>query len=286
MCRLFGFRSAINSSAHTSLLAAKNALAQQSVQHRDGWGLAYYVDRYPHLVRSEKQALEDSLFAELSTVVETRCLLAHIRAATAGKVSVLNCHPFQHGAWTFAHNGKITGFTDAAGLREKFCQAVDERYRKSILGDTDSELIFYIFLSRLARRVADVSHVGVSLERTLAALRETVELIRSIADGEAKEASLLNFLLTNGSLMVGFRHGKELFFSTCKTRCAERETCYAFDPDRCEKVVTDGLVKHLIVTSEPVSEGSNVWQELSDGDYVAVGHGMHFSRGRLEEALL
>ena len=65
MCRLFGFRSSIVSSVHHSLVAAENAMARQSQVHRDGWGIAYYVGRFPHLVRNDQQALHDSLFREL-----------------------------------------------------------------------------------------------------------------------------------------------------------------------------------------------------------------------------
>ena len=118
MCRLYGFRSSIDSTVHRSLVAAENAIARQSRLHRDGWGLAYYVGRYPHIVRNNEQALGDALFRDVSSVVATRTFMAHIRKATAGSVRVLNCHPFQYGAWTFAHNGQICGFGDAS-VRER-----------------------------------------------------------------------------------------------------------------------------------------------------------------------
>ncbi len=59
MCRLFGFRSVIQSQVHRSLLDADNALAAQSSQHPDGWGVAFYVDGSPHVTRSSETALSE-----------------------------------------------------------------------------------------------------------------------------------------------------------------------------------------------------------------------------------
>jgi glutamine amidotransferase len=112
MCRLFGFRSVIPSKVHRSLLAAENALGVQSNDHPDGWGVAFYVDGTPHVTRSPLTALGDSLFHKLSGVVASQTVLAHVRKATQGPKTVLNCHPFQYGRWVFAHNGDIPRLDD------------------------------------------------------------------------------------------------------------------------------------------------------------------------------
>lgn len=283
MCRLYGFRSSIDSTVHRSLVAAENAIVRQSRVHKDGWGLAFYVGRYPHLVRNNAQALGDSLFREVSSVVATRTFMAHIRKATAGSVRVLNCHPFQYGSWTFAHNGQVCGMSDPI-VRARLEALIDPRYRRFVLGDTDSEIVFLIFLSRLARRVDDLHNPGISADHTLAALRETVASVIDAAAPDDTDPDLptkLNFLITNGSVMVAYRYRVSLYFSTHKTRCPERQTCWAFDEGSCENRVTDGLVKHLIISSEVIEGGNNVWEEIAEDTYVAVDHGMNFSTGRL-----
>src|SRR5690606_12943309 len=141
MCRLFGFRSVIPSQVHRSLLAADNALGVQSNQHPDGWGVAFYVDGAPHVTRSPLTALGDMLFHRLSGVVSSQTVLAHVRKATQGQINVLNCHPFQYGRWTCAHNGDIPNF-DAK--RELLLAEIAPRLRTFVLGDTDSEVIFYM----------------------------------------------------------------------------------------------------------------------------------------------
>ena len=110
MSRLFGFRSVTPSQVHRSLLAAENALGNQSNEHPDGWGVAFYVDGAPHVTRSPMTALGDHLFHRLSGVVASETVLAHVRRATQGKNTVFNCHPFQYGRWVFAHNGDVPEF--------------------------------------------------------------------------------------------------------------------------------------------------------------------------------
>jgi predicted glutamine amidotransferase len=283
MCRLYGFRSAIDSAVHHSLVAAENAMARQSTQHQDGWGIAFYVDRFPQVIRNDARALGDSLFREVSAVVTTRTFLAHIRQATAGSVRVLNCHPFQHGAWTFAHNGQICGFETPA-VRERVDALIDPRFRKFVLGDTDSERFFYVVMSRLARQVTDVQHPGIAAHHVLVALREAVAALVEAAAPDSHDPNRptkLNLLLTNGRVLVGYKRGVDLFFSTYKSRCPERDTCWAFHADRCETAVNDGIVQHLLVSSEVIAEGTNVWIPLEHDGYVALDHAMNFQQGRL-----
>ena len=283
MCRLYGFRSAIDSAVHHSLVAAENAMARQSTQHKDGWGVAFYVGRFPQVVRNDARALGDSLFREVSAVVTTRTFLAHIRQATAGSVRVLNCHPFQHGGWTFAHNGQICGFADPA-VRARVDALIDPRFRQYVLGDTDSERFFYVVMSQLARQVADVQHPGVTARHVIEALRLAIADIVAVAAPDSvdpERPTKLNLLLTNGRVLIGYKRGVDLFFSTYKSRCPERETCWAFHESRCERAVEDGIVQHLLVSSEVIAEGTNVWLPIDHDEYVAIDHGMNFSRGRM-----
>jgi glutamine amidotransferase len=242
------------------------------------------VGQFPHLIRNDRPALADSLYRELSAVVASRSFLAHIRQATYGDINVLNCHPFQHGAWTFAHNGQIAGYAEVEGLRDRIVALVDERFRRHILGETDSEVLFHIFLSHLGRLVESIHDPGVTGRHALLALQRTVTSVLAIADADDPDPpTKLTFVLTNGNVMVGYRHKVQLHFSTYKTHCPDRDTCHAYQPERCEAPAKDGIVKHLIVASEVIG-GENVWEELEDGEYVCLDHGMNVSRGELARA--
>jgi predicted glutamine amidotransferase len=278
MCRLFGFRSVIPSQVHRSLLAAENALGKQSNQHPDGWGVAFYVDGAPHITRSAEHALGDELFHRLSGVVSSETVLAHVRRATQGAKTVLNCHPFQYGRWVFAHNGDIPDF---GRHRAELLAEVAPTLRRFILGETDSEVAFFMFLSRLAgygplsRRhtVDDVS----------AALRATIKRTREICDS-AGERALLTVIVTDGDTMVATRGGKELFWSTFKTHCSDRAACPSLSVE-CEAPSQTGFVNHLIFSSEPL-QGENVWAELDEGDMVGVDWRMRVLKTRLDRVQL
>jgi predicted glutamine amidotransferase len=279
MCRLFGFRSVIPSQVHRSLLAAENALGVQSNDHPDGWGVAFYVDGAPHVTRSPTTALGDALFHRLSGVVSSQTVLAHVRKATQGACTVFNCHPFQHGRWVFAHNGDIPNFE---ARREALLAEVAPKLRRFILGDTDSELVFFIFLSELS---ALAQPAGASLEDAVAALRATIRKVRAISDtGEAKGRSLLSVMATNGDMLIATQGGKELYFSTYKKRCSDRDTCKSLSLV-CEAPSKTGIVNHFIVSSEPL-HGENVWEELAPGDIVGVDRDMRVQRAHVDRAAL
>jgi glutamine amidotransferase len=268
MCRLFGFRSVIPSQVHRSLISADNALGPQSQKHPDGWGVAFYVDGSPHITRSPTTALNCALFRRVSGVVSSETVLAHVRKATQGDPSVLNCHPFQHGRWTFAHNGDIPDF---GRCREALMAHVAPRLRRYVLGDTDSEIVFFIFLSQVALRGSLTGPM--SAEDIAAALGATTALVRSIStEGKA----LLTFIVTDGVTMAAHQGGKELYFSTYKTRCGDRETCPSLSPE-CEAPTTSGFVNHLLFSSEPI-HGENIWLPLEEGEILAVDGRMHLLR--------
>lgn len=265
MCRLFGFRSVIPSQVHRSLVAADNALGVQSVKHPDGWGVAYYVDGSPHVTRSPSHALSDALFHRVSGVVSSETVLAHVRKATQGPQTVLNCHPFQYGRWVFAHNGDVPRFHDA--WRRPLLEEVAPRLRRFILGETDSEVVFFLFLSRLTERgPLDKPH---SVDDVLGALARTMADVRAIcAPLTAEEQLLLTCIVTDGNTMVAHQGGKELYWSSHKTRCADRHACPSLSPE-CEAPSESGYVNHLIFTSEPLS-GENVWNAMRPGDLIGV----------------
>ena len=272
MCRLFGFRSVIPSQVHTSLLQADNALGLQSRQHPDGWGVAHYIDNAPHLIRSSATAISDNLFHRVSGVVASETVVAHVRKATQGVKSVLNCHPFQYRRWVFAHNGDISNFDE---VRDELIALIDPHLRRFILGDTDSEVIFHLFLSEMSRHGPLGRQLGI--DAVMNAMDDTVRQIREVADRPGLErTALLTLLATNGTALVAMHGGKELYWSTYKQRCADRDTCSYFAPE-CEAPSQSGFVNHLILSSEPLS-GENIWHALQPGEMIGVDARMQLVR--------
>jgi predicted glutamine amidotransferase len=278
MCRLFGFRSVIPSQVHRSLIDAENALGTQSNDHPDGWGVAYYVDGSPHVTRNPLTALGDQLFHRLSGVVSSQTVLAHVRKATQGNNSVLNCHPFQYGRWVFAHNGDIPNFAEH---RARLIDEVSPTIRRFILGDTDSEVVFFMLLTEMLKtRPLAAPRAVLDIED---AVRRTIRRVRKICDGPNQEA-LLTLMITDGAILVATQGGKELYWSSYKTRCADRDVCPSLSPE-CEAASVTGRVNHFIVSSEPL-QGENIWLELRPGEIVGVDAEMNLLRRSVDPSVL
>lgn len=270
MCRLFGFRSVIHSQVHSSLVSADNALALQSNDHSDGWGVAYYVAGAPHIVKTPQAAIDCKIFHKVSGIVSSQTVLAHIRRATLGINSILNTHPFQYGNWVFAHNGHIKGFSRC---RNALLEGIAPELKRFILGKTDSEVIFYYLLSRLQSRI-DLDRKECPIETLAESVTESLNSLVDHVGGYAEnddcgaDENYLTFLLTNGDTMIAHQGGKQLYYSTYKKSCSDRANCSSYSPE-CEAATESGYINHLLFSSEPLS-GENIWIPMERGQLIGV----------------
>ena len=122
------------------------------------------------------------------------------------------------------------------------------------------------------------------VDHVMDAVRKTVRTVRSLCDEPGQDPSLLTFLITDGTTLVATQGGKELFVSTHKTRCGDRDECPHLAPE-CESPSTTGFVNHLLFSSE-VIDGENVWQPLEKGDIVGVDWRMRVHRAHVERTHL
>jgi glutamine amidotransferase len=148
--------------------------------------------------------------------------------------------------------------------------------RRYILGETDSEVLFYLFLSTLAQ----AGHVstGHSQHGVMAALASVVARVRALCD-DGDMQSLLTLMATDGELLVATQGGKELFFSTYKRHCSDRDRCQHLSAV-CESPSITGQVNHFIVSSEPL-QGEIGWNELAPGDIIGIERAMCVSRSHV-----
>ena len=100
------------------LYKPQNSLIIQSLHSRlgaeatngDGVGVGWYGDtEMPGLFRSTEPAWSDRNLRDLAAHIDSRLVLAHIRASIGSPVQQTNCHPFRHGRWLWMHNGYSTG---------------------------------------------------------------------------------------------------------------------------------------------------------------------------------
>jgi glutamine amidotransferase len=156
------------------------------VPNGDGTGLGWYGRReVPTLFRSTTPAWANETLRELAHEVETRMFLAHVRAGTGTPVQTTNCHPFRYGRWLFVHNGYVA---DYLPLRRTLMMAVRPDLFPSILGTTDSELLYFLALTfgmetdpleGLQRMAGFVEGVGRE-----AGVAEPLQMTIGLSDGE------------------------------------------------------------------------------------------------------
>ncbi len=262
MCRLFALKSRVLSRPHRSLLDAENAVLAQSREHPDGWGIGWFADDDAYVVKSGLPAHACPRFRQVSSRLQSHTFLVHVRRATVGTVDSLNAHPFRHGRWLFAHNGTIFGFDV---LRAWMMERIEPVLAAQIIGDTDSEVLFFYVLTVMQGLGADRSgHVGADARGVAGAVRLALGQIDAEARRLGLQRPVTNVILTDGRLLVAQRAGRALFLSTQKRHCPDRVACAVPSRVCLEMLRPPGRVNHVLVASEPVGH-ENHWEELADG---------------------
>jgi glutamine amidotransferase len=273
MCRLFGFRSSVPAAVHPSLVTEKNSLVQQSREHKDGWGIASYeTGEQPLVAHGLGPAYCDPDFERVSSRVSSRTVVAHLRLASVGKVEKRNAHPFLHGRWCFVHNGTVRNFA-------RHQAEVESLIRPDLLtriqGATDSERCFYLFLTRLAKLQSLEGRACV--EKVACALAETMGLVSAITDEPGEQRSSMNFLVTNGDVMVATRRNRTLFLSDTAPETGKR-------PHRAHSgAPSPGTqLEQFVLASEQLS-GEDHWHLIDEENIVGVDSGLVLHRWQVRD---
>jgi predicted glutamine amidotransferase len=269
MCRLFGFRSAFPAAVHPALVTEKNSLVIQSREHKDGWGIAAYgVEPRPRVAHGVGPAHSDPDFHRVSSLVSSHTVVAHVRLASVGAVELRNSHPFLYGRWSFVHNGTLKDFERHRSAIEAL---IREDLRVNIRGTTDSERCFHLFLTRLSARCALAGPAR--MEDVASALAETMTLVGAITDESAQERSAMNFLVTNGEVMVATRRHRTLFISDGSRSSGSRSTLFRHGTQ----------LDQLIIASEALCGNHTAWNEVSEEEIIGVDSKLVLHRWRISE---
>jgi glutamine amidotransferase len=188
MCQLLG----MNANVPTDVMFSFEGLARRAVEHKDGFGIAFFEDRGLRTFVDNHSARESPV-AELVRryPIKSDNVIAHIRKATQGRVALENTHPFVRELWgrywVAAHNGDLKGFQPR----------LHAAFRP--VGDTDSERAFCWLMQELAK-----SHAGVpTIDELTLTLREL--LPQPAAHGT------FNLLLSNGQALWAYCSTKLTF---------------------------------------------------------------------------
>ena len=178
MCQLLG----MNANTPTDLVFSFTGFATRAEEHADGFGIAFFEGAGVRLM-VDAQSARSSPVAEMVRrfPIRSQNIVAHIRKATQGQVTLANTHPFVRELWgrywVIAHNGDLKDFSPR----------LHGAFRP--VGETDSERAFCWLMQELAKAHASVP--------TIAELTAT---LRELAALPAAHGSF-NFTLSNGQAL-------------------------------------------------------------------------------------
>jgi glutamine amidotransferase len=218
--------------------------------HSDGWGIAFFESDGITPGKAtrqfvDKESASTSPIAKMLRTypIKSHNVVAHVRKATVGAVTLENCHPFTRELWgrywVFAHNGDLKDYNPL--LHGSF----------KPVGTTDSELAFCWLMQELNKSHANVPSVD-ELTQTLS------ELVPRIA-----AHGTFNFLLSNGQAL--WAH------ASTKLHYVQRQHPFSQVQLKDEDVAVDLSELNcpedrlVIVVTEPLTTNEN-WVAMKAGE--------------------
>jgi predicted glutamine amidotransferase len=203
MARLFGLIGNRADLAGRLLSAEQEILLVRRHGPQAGWGVGFYQGGE---VLMRRRPLDDRDVIDMAlnaSDIRADLVLGHVRSATVGTLRTENTHPFRYRQWLFAMTGTLSAFDL---IRDRVYESVPEFLRSSIRGETDAELLFYVFLSfihdagRLTEATMSPNHVRDALRSSL-----------SVVDGMAAEVGgdrcAINILASDGERIYALAGG-------------------------------------------------------------------------------
>jgi len=238
----------------------------------DGFGVGWYDSVYdeelgsqPCIFTSVTPAWNNANLSRLAEKIKSPLVFGHVRATTAGSLSLDNCHPFVHGKLMFMHNGGISEF---GRIKRMLQTGLPDVAFDMVQGNTDSEWAFALFLSKLPDPNARTFTQG-ALRK---AMLDTIASLNEFADAVGiTEPSLMNFCVTDGETVVATRYissrkdeAASLWFSSGTTfsEYAEGGHYKMSKADKRENII--------MIASEPLTFERADWMEIKTNNMVVI----------------
>ena len=248
----------------------------------DAWGIGLYQGGEVLLKRRPQPTLGPVNFNQIAGELRTDTFIAHARDATVGDNRNENTHPFRYRSWLFAHHGTLPGFGPAAGtsdparpsaeqlaLTEALLAEIPDFLRRNLRGQTDSELLFHLFLTRL-HEAGQLDVADVRMQDAEAALEVTIRRLDYLLQQRGLDPHALGVVvLANGRFLIAAARGEALYLSRT-TGIKDCAVCRDRDPEgRAHPVDHDNLRAVLLVAG--IAEAPTApFHQVSDGALVAI----------------
>jgi predicted glutamine amidotransferase len=250
MCRLFFLignndleqkttymKSFLKQSDHTTKNTPGLDNPYEHVTHKDGYGFAWKSSANTDWVIHKSPLLytrDHWLKTHIQDIAKAPIIIGHIRNRTIGESKIENTHPFVYQRHVFFHNGLIANFETH---RVRLLRKIAPKYKYHIKGETDSEVLFYLFLT-----ICD----NMNEDNELQKYRKSIEKMFS-ALKRMKLQFFANIIYSNDKLSVVTRYA-----------CFPNMTQLSLYLD-----ISDGI----LITSEPITPNSI---EVEEGSIMVI----------------
>lgn len=117
--------------------------------HLDGYGVGWLDSNNKlQIYKNSNPYYKDNNFQNIfDQISQSRFVIGHLRnkeKKSEGDKKIVNCHPFVYDNYIFAHNGFVKDFKLN---KEKILIMIDKKYIDKIIGETDTEHLFYLLLT-------------------------------------------------------------------------------------------------------------------------------------------
>jgi predicted glutamine amidotransferase len=189
------------------LVDLSNSIENLSESNPDGWSIGYFASGRdaPVIHRGELAAHLDSLFdaaVEDAEEAGPQIALSHIRSCSSGLCDIPNPHPFHREMgrrhWLMGHNGTIAKSILLELIRPEYLRAHPPQHGADSDEWIDSELYFIYMLQTMQDFRWEIK----------SALGTVIQQLRDDIPGDGEE---LNFFLTDGKQVWGYREGRSLY---------------------------------------------------------------------------
>ena len=262
--------------AEELLIKPKNSLMKQSYHalesemtvNGDGFGIGWYnhlIRKEPALFRSIRPAWNDENLKYNSSMIKTHCLLAHIRAATQGGVSIENTHPFQYKEFLMMQNG---GIKDFLKIKRTLINRLDEDLFQWVYGQTDTQYIFALFMTIVKEKSKSKSLTLEDLTHCFSQTFAEIEGMKKSA--HLSSPSLYNMVLTNGKALIATRYSTQPDIESRSLHIANNAECYTCDKGFLKFRASDAKDYSVLISSEVLSSNIDFWQKVPENHSITV----------------
>lgn len=208
-----------------------------------------------------------------------------MRATTEGSLSEDNCHPFCCGSLMWMHNGGLGGWRH---IKRRLGERLADRWYLGVVGGTDSEWAFALFLDTLERMGHDPAAQPddgfgptVLRQAMLRTIQSINQLIDDIPDSvllaeHVDTRSLLNFAVSDGHSVICTRYvssstdeAASLYYSS-GTMWGTRAQHQQVDDQNYHMERSDKGAEVVLVASEPLTFERENWANVPTNSILTI----------------